>query len=341
MLLLAIGFILGLSLREYAWNSLLILPLLLLIRVPGRCLAIALGLAAGMILSPSLPNSGIQDREFVQGRARIVTVPRLYPQAIAYEIEIQGQRLTLTESPSSDRSYGDHLQVEGLARPLREGSEEYMLAKGIVGRFRPSRIQRLSEGPAWHRAALALRQRFVEFTKRSLPPEKAAILDALCFNVEGGLSDDFENSLRTTGTIHIISASGLHVLLLAVTIDGLLGLLPIPRPIRLLILGLLLAFYASAAGLQPAIIRSILMSMVALTAYMWRRESDLLSGLSLAAIAYLLWDPRGIFNIGFQISFATVGAFALFGHIADSFPKTALGAIKNQSLEASPVRTAA
>jgi competence protein ComEC len=76
------------------------------------------------------------------------------------------------------------------------------------------------------------------------------------------------------------------------------------------------------------------MSMAALTAYLWRREPDLLSALALSAIVYLAWDPIGIYNIGFQISFLTVASFALFGRLGDTFPKTASGVLKEQSIEA-------
>jgi competence protein ComEC len=158
------------------------------------------------------------------------------------------------------------------------------------------------------------------------------MLDALCFNVDGGLEAGFEDSLRRSGTIHIVSASGLHTLVLAWIIDAVLGILPIPRPYRLTILAVLLSFYAAAAGLQPAIVRSVVMSMIALSAYLWQREADLLSGLALSSVLYLAWDPLGIYNIGFQFSFLTVGAFAIFGKFEEERLKSAGQAIRSVAL---------
>jgi competence protein ComEC len=334
LLIFAVGLVVGLTVREYPWNGVLLLPLAILIRDFQRWIGLLLGFLLGCWLSPTVPKIGIEDKEYVRSPARICSVPRLYPNRIAYEVELRGKKLSVFEPATADRSLGDRLNLIGLAKPLREGSEDYMLAKGIVGRFDPMSVESVSQGPAWYRAAAGVRKAFVGFTHRAMSPERAAILDALCFNVEGGLTDSFEDDLKATGTIHIISASGLHVFILAGVLDWLLGLLPIPRAWRLLLLGVLLTFYAAAAGLQPAIIRSVLMSMVALTAYLWRRESDLLTTLALAAVAYLVFDPLGIYSIGFQFSFLTVAAFALFGRIKEAFPRTAWGILKEQAVEA-------
>lgn len=328
ILILAIAFIVGLSVVEYRWN-LLFVPLLgFLLRDTRSLVAIALGCLGGFLLSPEIPDVGVAKSEYVESPVQIVSVPRLYPDRISYIVEVQGKRLAVNEPLDANRSYGDRLQVKGLIRPLREGTEAYQLAKGIVGRLELFSSDTKSLGPQWYRVAADLRRGFVDFTHRSMPTDRAAVMDALCFNVEGGLSEEFEADLRSTGTIHIISASGLHVLVLAWAIDALLGLLPLPRPLRLLALGLVLALYAAAAGLQPAIIRSVLMSMVALSAYIWRRESDVLSALALSSIAYLLWEPLGVYNLGFQFSFLTVAAFALFGTFKENFPKSAAGFIR-------------
>lgn len=328
LLQFAFGLILGLSWREYPWNSLLALPLLMLVGDWRKSIPLILALCGGIAFSPSVPSAGLEKAAYLDSVATVVSVPRLYPDRISYVAEVQGRRVAISEPLISNRSMGDRIKVRGLARPLSEGSERGMLAKGIVARMSPIAAERMEEGPAWYRAASEVRKSFVSFSRSVLPPDQAVLLDALCFNVEGSLDSEFEDDLRRTGTIHIISASGLHALILALAIDAALGLLPIPRPARLAILGVLLVFYAAASGLQPAIVRSVVMSMVALSAYLWRRESDILSGLALSALFYLAWEPLGIYNIGFQFSFVTVAAFALFGKYEDQHYGSAISAIR-------------
>ena len=328
LLLLAIGLILGLSWREYPWNPLFALPILVAIADWRKSTPLVLGLSLGFAFSPSLPKAGLEEAAYLESEARVATVPRIYPDRISYIADVQGKRVAIAETVRADRSLGDLIRLKGVARPLSEGSEQTMLARGVVARMTPIAVESVGQGLQWYRSAAWVRKSFLAYSRSILSAEQAVLLDALCFNVEGGLESDFEESLRKTGTIHIISASGLHALVLAWAIDALLGLLPIPRPARLAILGVLLAFYAAAAGLQPAIVRSVVMSMVALSAYLWKRESDLLSGLALASILYLAWEPLGVYNIGFQFSFLTVAAFALFGRLTEEPPGTAKASVK-------------
>jgi competence protein ComEC len=314
LLIIALGLMVGLTLFEYPWNAMFLLPAIwLLHRNPIKLLCLALALGLGIYLRPPIFTEGVSKTQYVETQARIVSVPRIYPGQISYEIESRGVKYSVTEPDTADRSIGDVIAIRGLVKPLREGTESYKLSHGIVGQFRPIEVRTLSSGPQWLRSAAELRKRFVGFSAKYLPADEARILDALCFNVEGGLDEDLTNALRATGTIHIISASGLHVLVIAVALEFLLNLCPSPRPIRIGLLLIALAVYAGAAGLQPPILRSVVMAAICLTAYLWRREADLLSALSLAAILYLIYDPRGIYDVGFQFSFVTVTAFCLFG----------------------------
>lgn len=329
LLVFSVALVIGLSLREYSWNIVFIPILGFLLRDSRSLITLSVAGLLGLFLSPDVPSKGVERTQYMKSSAYVASVPRLFPDGMSYVLEVQGKRLAVSEDKSVDRSLGDRLLIEGMAKPLREGSESNQLAKGIVGRFEPIRVRVISPGPSLYRSASLIRSSFVAFTQRSMSPESAAILDALCFNIEGGLSEDFSQNLSTTGTIHIISASGLHVMVIAFAVNGLLGLFPIPRSLRLGLLGMLLLFYAAAAGMQPAIIRSVLMAMLSLSAYLWRREADLLSALALSAIVYLVWQPLGIYNLGFQFSFLTVGAFALFGTLRESFSTTAQGFLKD------------
>ncbi len=334
LVVLAIAMVVGLAMAEYPYLIGLIPILAILLRSGKSWVALALGFGLGALFSPDVPEKGIEKSRYVQSPAKVVSAPKLYADGIGYILDIQGNRLGAFEKSGADRSLGDSLYVKGVVRPLSEGSEKNQLARGIVGRFQPYEVHVTGFGPQWARWGLKVREAFVGFTHRTMSLERAVLLDALCFNVEGTLDKGFEENLRATGTIHIISASGLHVLVLAWAISGLLSRLPLPRPLQVVLLVVALAFYAAAAGFQPAIIRSVLMALTAQTAYLWRREADILSALALSSIVYLLWQPFGIYNIGFQFSFLTVGAFGLFGVFRDSFPGTAVEFAKGKVFDA-------
>ncbi|MFZ4509175.1 MAG: ComEC/Rec2 family competence protein, partial [Fimbriimonas sp.] len=155
--------------------------------------------------------------------------------------------------------------------------------------------------------------------RRVLPERIATVADALCFNMASALDPELYGNLRRTGTVHIISASGAHVAILAVFLDFVLGaLLPLGRKWRLLVLFGILVLYAIATGLNPPIIRSVFMAMVLLWAYVLRREPDGLCALGCAALIALAVSPAGLFEPSFQLSFAAMlGLITLINNRSD------------------------
>lgn len=157
-----------------------------------------------------------------------------------------------------------------------------------------------------------MQRRFTEFSDRSLGRERSAILQALSFNVVHGLDEEFRRNLQRTGTIHIVSASGAHVMILAGALALLFRGIPIMRHWQLLAMLAILCLYAAAAGFEPPIIRAIVMSALGFGAYLFAKEPDMLSAVSIALIGQVLWNPASIYDIGVQLSFVTVTAFGMF-----------------------------
>lgn len=79
------------------------------------------------------------------------------------------------------------------------------------------------------------------------------------------------------------------------------GLLAIP----------LIWFYTAATGWQASAIRSTVMMTVIIGGWMIRRPTNLLNSLAVAGLIILVWDPRQLFQAGFQLSFFVVLGLAL------------------------------
>ncbi|WP_158409183.1 ComEC/Rec2 family competence protein [Fimbriimonas ginsengisoli] len=250
----------------------------------------------------------------VHGSATVVGIPKVGEYGTTVNMELAGRtwRATLADCPTV--GLGDRIEVDGVGLPLREGSERFLLLHGVTGRLQVREAHLLEPGPRLWQYAASWRHSFSDLTAKWLPPESAALTQALCFDLNGELDPKTTDRLRQTGTIHVVSASGLHVFLIAASLMGLLSLLPIPRGAQVLLVGLLLTMYAGATGLSPPVVRAVLMSIVGLSAYLFRRERDALSALAFAGVIYLLWQPRQVYDPGFQLSFVTVGAMALFLH---------------------------
>lgn len=306
----AIGLILGIAAIENLVAALLLATFLLLVR-HGKTVAIAAaGFALGAVLAPRQPAPLLQPT-WIDGTAAVVSVPRLYPSQSTCQVQAGNLRLSMAVPRDQGLSLQDRIHLRGLAKPLPEGADR-LLRRGIVGSIRPVSIVVDQPGPWIFRAGVTWRDSFARFCERWLPPQAAAAAEAVCFNVDTALDDETKDSLSRSGTVHIVSASGLHVAVLAVALMWLLSRVPIPRNWQLVGLAAFLAMYAVASGLHAPVIRAALMALVLCSAYLFRREPDLLSALAFAAVANLIWDPSAMQDPGFQLSFTVVGAFSLF-----------------------------
>jgi competence protein ComEC len=109
-----------------------------------------------------------------------------------------------------------------------------------------------------------------------------------------------------TGLAHILAASGFHV---AILLGFVLTITRNLSPKQQFIIALtILIIYGTLTGLQPSVLRAILMGIGALIGLLYNRKVNSLGSLLLAATILLLWQPLWIWDLGFQLSFlATLG----------------------------------
>jgi competence protein ComEC len=307
------GLVVGLTALGHPLNLFFLAILLVAVRPQAIRLTVVAGFLAGLLLSPT-PAPVLQTREKVDGEGRVVSVPRLHREVTTFELQTAGRKLLATAPRGAAVALGDRVRVSGVARPLSEGSEAFLRMHGISGRIRlEGQDLRVEAHGAWPlRLADEWRRSFLAFCARSVDEPVAVVADALCFNVDTLLDERTHEGLRRTGTVHIVSASGLHVMVFAWALQALLACLPVPRIVQVGLVAFVLGLYALATGLQPPIIRAVVMAMAVLSAYLFRREGDFPSSLALVALVLLVWKPSSVYDIGFQLSFCTVAAMGLF-----------------------------
>lgn len=310
MLLLALGLCLGLTMLSHPLHVVGLAALLLL---RNRAWTVV-GLGLGMILTP-IPGQPPAEREVVRGGATVVGVPKRTPDGTYVRIQIAGRDWIASGPQCAELGLGDRVELVGVAHPPSAASRENDLLAGISGNLKIAHLTSLEKGPTIWRAATAWRNSFEGFCHGYLAPGESDLVSALCFDLGGTAPEATVESMKRAGTYHVLSASGLHVFVISYALMGLLGLLPVPRWAQILVLVVALTLYCGATGLGPPVVRASLMSVVGLSAYLFRRERDAVSALALAAVAYLLWHPREIYSAGFQLSFVTVAGMALFLHV--------------------------
>jgi competence protein ComEC len=132
--------------------------------------------------------------------------------------------------------------------------------------------------------------------------------------LEEGILEDF----KASGTMHILAISGLHIGILSALLytvisrllscsEWLLLRLPVRKCAALLTLPILLC-YGLLAGLNTPVTRAVLMGGLVLVASSVDRRKSPGALLAFAALTILAIKPLLLFNVSFQLSFATVTA---------------------------------
>ncbi len=124
------------------------------------------------------------------------------------------------------------------------------------------------------------------------------------------LAFDIEDNFSISGIAHVVAVSGLNTTFIMMLLLWILNRFRINRWVKLVIVGLVLLFYALLCDMTPSIVRASLMSVFLLIGTLFGKQADKLNSISLAGIVTLLFAPLYIFDLSFLLSYA--GVFGIF-----------------------------
>ena len=151
-----------------------------------------------------------------------------------------------------------------------------------------------------------LRAKMERIINSSLPDLPASILSAMVLGQKRNIPWLVNNSMVKSGTVHILVVSGFNVGIVAFIVNLLFKILRIPAKARIILALLCLLIYCFVTGASNPVIRATIMGVIFLFSYFLKREPDIYSSLSAAALFILVINPKQLFDIGFQLSFASV-----------------------------------
>ncbi len=207
----------------------------------------------------------------------------------------------------------------GFMNPGGFDYEKWLFQQGIIatGYVRKSTDNRRSTKAPFY-SVNALRESILRTIQQRIEnPELAAIVSALAVADRAGITDQQWDTLRQTGTNHLIAISGLHIGMVAgfgffpiMLIWWLFPTLYLKMPVRIAggIAGAGLAIlYALLAGFTLPTQRALIMVLVVLFGLLARKHYSSSSILATALMAVLLYDPLAVLSQGFWLSFVAVG----------------------------------
>ncbi len=217
--------------------------------------------------------------------------------------------------------YGDELLIpteyEAVPPPYNPGEldyRRYLAGKNIWHRdyLAMDQLKKMDSGKGnpLIAYALALRQRMVAKFSAYIPDRDAySVASALILGYRADMSERLVQAFSNTGTIHVLSVSGMHVVVVFWLLTNLLWWMDRSRGWRVTkFLFLLIAVwgYALLTGFSPPVLRASIMVSFVMAATIFGQQNRIYNSIAASAFFLLLYEPAFIADIGFQLSYLAV-----------------------------------
>lgn len=190
--------------------------------------------------------------------------------------------------------------------PGEWNKKHYYYGKNIYYFIRKAEVEILEAG------TLRPPERFKNWvdaqSAKYLPAEERGLFLSLFAGDRNHLSQELEEDFRKIGVSHVLALSGLHIGLLVWFFGSILKRLPLAFPEQFIIIVLLLIFYLLFTGGQPSIVRAVLMYIFLEASFFRNRERNAKKAFLVTLAIFLAVNPFSVLDVGFILSFATVGA---------------------------------
>jgi competence protein ComEC len=197
---------------------------------------------------------------------------------------------------SFNQSYRDYLKRQGIHLVMQVKSAAEVTR---LNRDKGSKIKKIS---------LWIKRKIENVIFKYVSHGATGILDAMILGERSHIPGFIIDSMVKSGTIHILVVSGFNVGIVAFAVILTLKVLRIPKRARIILAIPLLILYCLATGVSSPVVRATIMALVFISSYLFKRQADIYNSLALSALFILALNPQQLFDVGFQLSFASVGS---------------------------------
>lgn len=282
--------------------------------------AASVGLVAGAVVSAWWAVGALSASKALDGRAAsglefiVQGDPSINDDVYSYTCEARADGKNLaTVRLSCDRELkvGAHVRVIG--RVSRFENDAYGRSRVLRGEMRKVKVVRIvsadegSPGPL-----LRLRYGLLASIAPATDPARALIAGVVCGRSAELRAQPAGDWFSVTGTAHLIAVSGSHLAIVGFVIEGVLQKTRCSRGVQRAILAMALVGYTAFTGASPSAVRACCMVFATLVVNGAGRRRHGASALFVTMSIFVLLRPTVLFEMGFQLSCASVFAILCF-----------------------------
>jgi len=259
-------------------------------------------------------------------RGRITGNGKLTSKNCIYEIELiqphnlRYNSLLSVKDSSINYSLNDEIEIKAKVQAIDYPSfpgqfdyKDYLIKKHIYHRFQVERnqVKLIRKDPGYTIQSFSNRQRatLLNILRTNILDQSSyEMAAALLLGERSNIDKQLLKSYSETGTIHIISVSGLHVGIIFIVLKNILKFLPffkkkVPNCLAILVC---IWFYSTLTGLPASVIRSALMISFSIIGKTISSRSNNINHVAASALVLLSINTNYLFDIGFQLSYLAV-----------------------------------
>ena len=282
--------------------------------------AAALGLVAGAVVSAGWAIGALHTSRALDNRATsslefvVHGDPSSNDGAYSYTCDAYAGENRLGQVRlSCDRELGAGSHVHAIGRISLFENDAYGRSRVLRGELRKVKVIRLvsvdegSPGPL-----LRLRNGLLASIAPATDPARSLIAGVVCGRSAELRAQPAGDWFSVTGTAHLIAVSGSHLAIVGFVIEGVLQKTRCSRGLQRAMLAITLVGYAAFTGASPSAVRACCMVFATLVVNGAGRRRHGLSALFVTMSIFVLLRPTVLFEMGFQLSCASVFAILCF-----------------------------
>lgn len=199
--------------------------------------------------------------------------------------------------------FKDYMARRGIYRQVYLPADNFVLA----GNDPKVRIRVVSETVRGHLLKI--------YERSGLSGDEFAILSALTLGYKKSLDQEVKQVFSSSGAMHVLAVSGLHVGIVFVAFNLLFSFLKRSKTGRIVFTIAAIAAlwcYAFLTGLAPSVQRAALMFSLVQIGTTLKRPANTYNTLLGSAFILLFLNPLLLFEVGFQLSYAAVFGIVYF-----------------------------
>ncbi len=234
-----------------------------------------------------------------------------------FRLSLKNKNLILKEAPYIPE-IGDTVTIDPLyfRAPPDNEYKNYLLKEGIVGHINFSKaIIHTIKRPyiSIRRFVFQLRNGVIERIRPSLTPLTFTMFASIFLGKKAVNSKDINhirNQFKPWGILHHLARAGLHMMILVMVLQKLLGFLPLPFAIRTSLTLLIILLYALLSWASIPFVRAAFLSTFYSLCALLKLQTNGIYLLFLIACIILINNPFHLFALDFQLSFLITFVFS-------------------------------